>query len=130
MKPSGQRIRAAMVDAAERALRQTAQDVLDAAKRDVPIDDGELLGSATVETVRVGDVIEARVSFTAEHAATQEIGGRWKSKAARGVPGEFVKYRKHPGGGKDHFLSDALKGGARKYRTNLKKAVKEETGAR
>jgi hypothetical protein len=141
----GQRIKAQMVDSAERALRMTAEDVLKRAARDAPFDEANedqepvhLRDTGKVDLVRVGDQLLAKVTFTADHAATQEIGGRRKFEGpATGIGPKnllrnkfggpaFIKYRNYPGGGKPHFLGDALKTGVRKYRSNLKKVVAED----
>jgi Bacteriophage HK97-gp10, putative tail-component len=122
MKPSGQRIKEQMVDSAERALEKTAEDVLRRAQRDAPTDTGELVGSGKAETVRVGDALVSKVSFTAAHAASQEIGGRHKVKG-KGGPGGFIKF--HPHGGKPNYLGDALKSGVRRYRENLKRDIRQ-----
>lgn len=100
-------IRRRMREAAEDAVRRTAEDLLGRAQRDAPIEEGTLRGSGTVEIDQDGDSITATVLFATPYAAVQH---------------ERIDYS-HPMGGKAKYLEDPLKDMAGRYERIIGAAV-------
>lgn len=94
-----------MEDAALNALELSALDLLGAAQRDAPIDEGTLRGSGTMTIEQTPTGAMAIVTFPLPYAAVQEERD------------DFV----HPRGGKAHYLGDQLKARAPRYRMALEK---------
>jgi hypothetical protein len=99
---------AALRRAVEKAVRDTAVDVLAEAKRQVPRKDGILRRSGVQRVQWSGERIEAQLSFNTPYAAIQH---------------EDRTFR-HPRGGKAKYLEDPIKEYAPKLRERLEDALR------
>lgn len=93
-------------EAALQTLQLAALDLLGAAQRDAPIEEGTLRGVGTTSIEQTATGAVAVVSFSLPYAARQE---------------EEESYE-HPRGGKAHYLGDAVKARAPFYRAALERA--------
>lgn len=99
----------ALRSAVEKAVRDTAVDVLAQAKREVPRDLGTLRRSGTQRVGWQGERVVAEISFNTPYAAVQH---------------EDRTFR-HPRGGKAKYLEDPIKQYAPKLEERLKKALRD-----
>jgi hypothetical protein len=117
------RIRARMLDAAERAVTAAANDLLGRAQRDAPVDTGALRASGHVDVERTPDGVEAVVSFSRPYAAAQEVGYATMHRNGRVVEWQA---RHHPKGGKSRYLGGNLEAMASRYEAIIGEAVRQE----
>jgi hypothetical protein len=123
--------------ATNRALEEIAADLLERARRDVSIDDGDLRVSGRVTRVsrRAGWlIIEVRFGGgPVKHAAAQEFGHMsYVREGQRGqAPGGRIYWavHHHPGGGRTHYLGGNVKAMVPEYRERIAKAVREALSA-
>ena len=95
--------------AVERAVRDSATEVLAQAKREVPRELGTLKRSGVKQVTRAGDRVVAEISFNTPYAAVQH---------------EDRTFR-HPRGGKAKYLEDPIKQYAPKFKARLERALRE-----
>jgi bacteriophage HK97-gp10 putative tail-component len=100
-------IRRKMIEAAEDATRLAAFDLMGAAQRDAPIEEGTLRASAVTEKVEGPGHVDYEVSFNTPYAAYQH---------------EHLKL-KHPMGGKAKYLEHPLQELAGRYEALVAAAV-------
>jgi len=84
--------------AAARGLRECAEDLLTEAKRIVPLDEGTLMESGTVEPAsgvrEVGEGVEVTVAFTSVYAARRHE--ETTARISRASEGRRAKYLETP----------------------------------
>jgi hypothetical protein len=108
MNRDADRIAKRVDDAAFAALELIGQDLLGAAQRDAPVEEGTLRGSGDVAVDRFpGGGALLTVTFNTVYAAKQEMED------------DYV----HPRGGKSHYLGDQVKARVPAYRAVLQRAV-------
>jgi hypothetical protein len=117
------RIRARMLDAAERAVTAAANDLLGRAQRDAPVDTGALRASGRVDIDRTPDGVDAVVSFNRPYAAAQHEGHATMSRDGRTY--EWT-VRRNPKGGGPKYLEKNLLAMAGRYERIIGEAVRQE----
>src|SRR4051812_41345042 len=117
------RIRARMLDAAERAVTAAANDLLGRAQRDAPVDTGALRASGHVDVERTPDGVDAVVSFNRVYSAAVHEGHATMHRG--GTTYEWVM-RQNPKGGGPKFLEKNLLAMAGRYERVIGEAVRQE----
>jgi hypothetical protein len=111
-----------MLDAAERAVTASANDLLGRAVADAPIEEGTLRGSGRVDVDSTPTSIEATVSFNTVYAAAVHQGHATQHRGGKTV--EWVM-RNNPRGGGPRYLEKNLLAMTARYEQVIAAAVSQ-----
>lgn len=115
-------------------MKKIVEDLLGRAVTDAPDETGHLKATGRTSVETRGNTVYGYVTFSTPYAAAQEEGHALMHRTREiDLAGHVTTYtkvyewvvRKHPGGGKTHYLGDNLKLMVPAYREKMRKALDE-----